>query len=87
MPLRLGAALLLILLASCTQPSAQEPDLIVDQCYLTEFQNECHQGFGGENDNPELRAVCMERAKQQATRIRAGVPPECLIPGAEPRLW
>lgn len=69
------AALLLTVAAP-----AQKPDLIVDQCDLTEYRQECD--FTVDESQKDQLQACYAKAAREATRIRAGVTADCLVPGA-----
>lgn len=72
--MKLATFAALLLLASCMKV---EPTLVVDQCALLEYQQECETTVGGELGTPEELEACMDKAKREAVRIRAGVPSQC----------
>jgi hypothetical protein len=61
--------LLAALSVACTSPA---DDLAVDACVLAEIVEDCT-----DRDTNEVDAQCAMTAKLQATRIKAGIPPQC----------
>lgn len=61
-------------LIGCTQT---EPTLMVDQCALEEYRQECEVTAGSELGTPDELEACLAKAKREAVRIRAGVPAQC----------
>ena len=62
---------LLLLLSGCMP--AQEAQVAVDQCALKEYLEECDSDLA----TPEEQADCRRRAPKEATRVAAGIPPQC----------
>lgn len=62
-----------LLLAACAP--APQP-VAVDQCVLREYLEECET----EMATPEEQAQCRARAPREATRVLAGITPECRSP-------
>jgi hypothetical protein len=65
-------ALLLLVLAGCTQPQAEAPALAIDQCALQEYREECEAVATGDD-----LTACYAKAKAEALRIQAGIPAQC----------
>lgn len=70
-----AAILLIAVLASGCMPKP-EPTLAVDACALKEYLQDCED----ELTTPDEQTACKKSAPLQATRVRAGIPPECRGP-------
>lgn len=65
------------LMAAMGHGKTATPDLIVDRCALEEYRNECEMTMSDDRGTPQELQACFEKAKQEALRIRAGVPASC----------
>jgi len=75
--MRFAIVAMLLALPGCHRAPAQPADLVVDQCALEEYRQECEMTAGGELGTPEGLQACFAKARTEALRIWAGVPAQC----------